>query len=136
MVDYICLQRIDKRRKAMNDYKLGAIETKFACIIWDRAPITTAELIKLAASELGWKRTTTYTVLKRLSEKGIFVCEGGIVRTVIEKDDFYSSKSEEIVRESFGGSLPAFIAAFTSKQRLSDKEIEEIRDIIEKMKKG
>lgn len=120
----------------MNEVRLGAIESRFADIVWERAPLTTAELIKLCEAEFGWKRTTTYTVLKRLSERGIFKNDGGTVTVIISKDDFYSMQSERVVNESFGGSLPAFIAAFTSRQNLSEKEIAEIRSIIENMKRG
>ena len=120
----------------MNDVRLGAIESRFADIVWERAPLSTAELITICEAEFGWKRTTTYTVLKRLSERGIFKCENGIVTVLISKDEFSSLQSEKVVKESFGGSLPAFIAAFTSRQNLSDDEIAEIRAIIENMKRG
>ena len=120
----------------MNEIKLGVIESKFANIIWERAPLSTAELIKLCESEFKWKRTTTYTVLKRLSERGIFKNENGTVTALISKEEFYSMQSERVVNESFGGSLPAFIAAFTSRQNLSEGEIEEIRSIIDKMKRS
>lgn len=120
----------------MNEIKLGVIESKFANIIWERAPLSTAELIKLCEAEFKWKRTTTYTVLKRLSERGIFKNENGTVTALISKEEFYSMQSERVVNESFGGSLPAFIAAFTSRQNLSEGEIEEIRSIIDKMKRS
>ena len=119
----------------MNDFRLGVIETKFAEIIWANAPISTTNLIRLCESELGWKRTTTYTVLKRLSERGIFKNDNGTVTVLISKDEFYSMQSEKVVKESFGGSLPAFIAAFTSRQNLSEDEIAEIRTMIENMKR-
>ena len=120
----------------MNDFRLGVIETKFAEIIWANAPISTTNLIRLCESELGWKRTTTYTVLKRLSERGIFKNDNGTVTVLISKDEFYSMQSEKVVKENFGGSLPAFIAAFTSRQNLSEDEIAEIRAIIENMKRS
>jgi predicted transcriptional regulator len=120
----------------MNEIRLGAIESRFADIVWERAPLSTSELIKLCEVEFDWKRTTTYTVLKRLSERGIFKNDNGTVTIVISKDEFYSMQSEKVVNESFGGSLPAFIAAFTSRQNLSDDEIEEIRTIIENMKRS
>ncbi len=118
----------------MSETRLGVIETRFADIIWSNAPIKTTDLVKLAEAELGWKRTTTYTVLKRLSERGIFSLTGGIVSVVITKDNFFSKKSHEVVSESFGGSLPAFIAAFTSRHNLTKEEIKEIQSIIDKMK--
>ena len=120
----------------MEKMRLGAIESRFADIVWEHAPLSTSELIKLCAAEFAWKRTTTYTVLKRLSERGIFKNDNGTVSVLISKDEFYSMQSEEIVNESFGGSLPAFIAAFTSRQNLSEDEIAEIRAIIENMKRG
>ncbi len=120
----------------MSEVRLGAIESRFADIVWSKAPLSTAELIKICEAEFGWKRTTTYTVLKRLSERGIFKSEGGTVTVLISKNEFYSLHSEKVVKESFGGSLPAFIAAFTSRQNLSDSEIEEIRTIIENMKRS
>ena len=118
----------------MTEIRLGAIESRFADIVWEHAPLSTSELIKLCAAEFSWKRTTTYTVLKRLSERGIFKNENGTVTVLISKDDFYSMQSEKVVNESFGGSLPAFIAAFTSRQDLSEEEINEIKAIIDKMK--
>ena len=120
----------------MNEMRLGAIESRFADIVWDRAPLSTAELIKLCEAELGWKRTTTYTVLKRLSDRGIFKNDNGTVTVLISKNEFYSMQSEKVVNESFGGSLPAFIAAFTARQNLSEDEIAEIRAIIENMKRS
>ena len=120
----------------MNEIRLGAIESRFADIVWEKAPLSTSELIKLCEAEFDWKRTTTYTVLKRLSERGIFKNDNGTVTVLISKDEFYSMQSEKVVNESFGGSLPAFIAAFTSRQNLSDDEIEEIRTIIENMKRS
>ena len=120
----------------MNEVRLGAIEARFADIVWERAPLPTSELIKLCEAEFGWKRTTTYTVLKRLSERGIFKSEGGRVTVVMTKEEFYSLQSERIVEESFGGSLPAFIAAFTSKKELSEGDIAQIRAMIDKMERG
>ena len=120
----------------MNEMRLGAIESRFADIVWERAPLSTAELIKLCEAEFDWKRTTTYTVLKRLSERGIFKNDNGTVTVLISKNEFYSMQSEKVVNESFGGSLPAFIAAFTARQNLSEDEIAEIRAIIENMKRS
>ena len=120
----------------MEKMRLGNIESRFADIVWERAPLSTSELIKLCEAEFDWKRTTTYTVLKRLSERGIFKNDNGTVTVLISKDEFYSMQSEKVVNESFGGSLPAFVAAFTSRQNLSDDEIAEIRAIIENMKRS
>lgn len=115
----------------MGDWKLGAIEARFADIIWQHAPLSTAELIRLAEAALNWKRTTTYTVLKRLCNRGIFQNQNGIVSVVVSKEEFYALQSEEYVRESFGGSLPAFLEAFTHRKKLSDEEIERLQQFIE-----
>ena len=120
----------------MKEIRLGAIESRFADIVWEHAPLSTSELIRLCEAEFDWKRTTTYTVLKRLSERGIFKNDNGTVTVLISRDEFYSMQSEKVVNESFGGSLPAFIAAFTSRQNLSEDEIAQIRAIIENMKRG
>lgn len=115
----------------MEEYNLGVIEGRFADIIWEHAPLSTAELIVLCEGELGWKRTTTYTVLKKLSQRGMFKNEKGTVTVLISKEEFYARQSESYVERSFGGSLPGFLAAFTSQRKLSDSEIQEIRRIIE-----
>lgn len=115
----------------MKDTKLGVIEARFADLIWDNEPITTTELIKLCEQEFDWKRTTTYTVLKRLSNRGIFANTDGVVTSLISHDEFYAYQSKNYVDESFGGSLPAFLAAFTSKKHLSQKDIAEIRNLID-----
>ena len=120
----------------MNEVRLGAIESRFADIVWERAPLSTSELIKICEEEFNWKRTTTYTVLKRLSERGIFKNDNSTVTVLISKEEFYSMQSEKVVNESFGGSLPAFIAAFTARQNLSDSEVAEIKAIIDNMKRG
>ncbi len=120
----------------MNEIRLGVIEAKFADIVWESAPLSTAELIRLCEAEFHWKRTTTYTVLKRLSDRGIFKNDNGTVTVLISKDEFYSLQSEKVVNESFGGSLPAFVAAFTARQNLSESEIAEIRAIIDRMKRN
>ena len=114
----------------MTDYKLGAVESKFADIVWEHEPISTGELVKLCGEELKWKRTTTYTVLKKLSEHGIFQLENKTVSARISREDYYGSQSERFVRDTFDGSLPAFIAAFTRRKTLSTEEIAEIRRMI------
>lgn len=114
----------------MTDTKLGIIESKFADLIWDHQPVSTSELIKLCEKEFEWKRTTTYTVLKRLSEKGLFENENGTVKALMSREEFYSLKTETFVNESFGGSLPAFLAAFTSRKKLSGEEVDEIKKLI------
>ena len=96
----------------MDDLRLGAIESRFADIIWDNAPLGSGELVKLAAQELGWKKSTTYTVLKKLCERGLFRNEGGTVSVQLTREEFHAMQSERFLDETFSGSLPAFIAAF------------------------
>ena len=115
----------------MNPYELGEMEVRFAEIIWQHAPIASGELVKLCEKELDWKKSTTYTMLRRLIERGIFANDDAIVRTVITRAEFNARRSEHFVSENFDGSLPAFLAAFTSRKKLSEKEIEELRRIIE-----
>ncbi len=112
--------------------KLGVIEAKFADIIWNNAPISTSQLVKLCAEQLDWKRTTTYTVLKRLSNRGLFQNQEGIVTSLISREEFYAKQSNEFIEETFHGSLPAFLAAFTSQRSLSAEEIEELQKMINK----
>ena len=113
------------------EHRLGAVESRFADIVWSHAPVSTGELIRLCAEELNWKRTTTYTVLKKLGEYGLFHLEDGTVTALVSREDYYASLSEQYVAETFDGSLPAFIAAFTRKKALSRKEIDQIRQMID-----
>ena len=115
----------------MGDMRLGAIEAKFADLIWSNEPLSSAELVKLAAQELDWKKSTTYTVLRRLCEKGIFQNEDGTVTSKISKQEFYAMQSEQFVDETFDGSLPAFLAAFTTRKALTAEEIAEIQQMID-----
>lgn len=116
----------------MNDYQMGAVESKFADIIWQNEPLSSAELARFAEEGLGWKKSTTYTVLRRLCDKGIFKNEGGTVASVISKEEFYSIRSEQFVNEEFGGSLPSFFAAFTARKKLTKEEAAELRRMVEK----
>lgn len=118
----------------MKEIHLGAAESRFAEIIWDAEPIGSGELAKRAEEALAWKRTTSYTVLKRLCERGLFENEGGSVRSLISKEDFYAIQSEKVVEDSFRGSLPAFVAAFTGRKKLTDKEIDELQKLIDDMR--
>ena len=118
----------------MIDIKLGPIETRFAEIIWANEPITTNQLTKLCAEALEWKRTTTYTVLKKLSEKGLFKTENSVVTSLVSKAEFEGMQSEQFVAETFQGSLPAFLTAFGSRKKLSDDEIDELQKIIDAMR--
>lgn len=115
----------------MEDYKLGLVEARFADIIWQNEPLSSGELVKICGEQLNWKKSTTYTVLKKLCEKGIFKNENSIVSSLISKDEFYSIQSENFVNETFDGSLPAFIAAFANRKKISAEEIAEIRRMID-----
>ena len=115
----------------MAELQMGPIESRFADIIWDNEPISSSELAKKSEAELTWKKTTSYTVLKRLCGKGIFVNNRGTVTSLISREQFYSMQSAQYVEETFDGSLLAFIAAFTKQKKLSSKEIAEIQKMIE-----
>ncbi|MBQ7117625.1 MAG: BlaI/MecI/CopY family transcriptional regulator [Clostridia bacterium] len=118
----------------MSDYQMGTVESRFADIIWENEPVSSAQLVKKSEEMLNWKKSTTYTVLKRLCEKGIFRNEKGTVTSLISKEQFYSLQSEKFVDETFGGSLPAFLAAFTSRKKLTAKEVAELRRMVEDYK--
>lgn len=120
----------------MDEIKLGVVESQFADIIWSNEPISSGKLVELCKQQLDWKKSTTYTVLKKLCERGIFQNDSGIVSSIISKDEFYAMQSEKFVVENFGGSLPAFIAAFTQRNNLSKKDIEEIQKMIDSYGKG
>lgn len=118
----------------MEKYKLGEMETAFAEIIWNNAPVTSGELVKICEKELEWKKSTTYTMLKRLCQRGIFENENGTVKILITRDEFKAAQSEEFISETFGGSLPMFLTAFTKHNKLRAKEIEEIKNLIDNYK--
>ena len=120
----------------MEDLKLGVVESRFADMIWQHEPLSSGELVKLCEKELEWKKSTTYTVLKKLCEKGIFQNDGGTVTSKIAKEDFYAMQSEQFVKDTFDGSLPAFVAAFTKRQTLSEEEIDVLRRMIDQIGKG
>lgn len=116
----------------MNDIKLGAIETRFADLIWDNEPISSGDLVKLCQEKLTWKKSTTYTVLKKLSERGLFQNQNGTVSSLITRQEYCAMQSEQFLEETFDGSLPAFVAAFTSRNRLTDEEIRQLETLIQK----
>ena len=118
----------------MADYKLGEIETIFADIIWDNEPLSSRRLAELAQQRLDWKRTTTYTILKRLCDRELFRNEGGTVTSLVSREEFYARQSEQFVEDTFHGSLPAFLAAFGSRKKLSDSEIDELQKVIDAMR--
>lgn len=115
----------------MEDFKLGMVETKFADIIWDNEPIKSGELVKICQEKLEWKKSTTYTMLKRLCERGIFENKNGTVSKLMTKSEFEAAQSEKFVEDTFEGSLPAFLAAFTTRKKLTKDEIDEIRKMID-----
>lgn len=115
----------------MADLQMGTVESRFADIIWQNEPISSSELARKSEELLGWKKTTSFTVLKRLCNKGIFENNKGQVTSVISKDEFYSMQSEKFVEETFNGSLPAFLAAFTSRKKLTKKEADELRRMVD-----
>ena len=114
----------------MIEYRMGEVEMKFAEMIWEQEPVSSGDLAKQAEKEFNWKKSTTYTVLKRLCEKGIFQNEKGTVTSQISHEDFQAKQSEIFVEESFKGSLPGFLAAFCSHKKLSKDDVEELQRII------
>lgn len=118
----------------MSEMKLGTIEARFADIIWKNEPLLSSQLAKMAEQELTWKKSTTYTILKRLCDRGIFQNVNGTVSSLVSREEFYAVQSEKFVDETFDGSLPAFVAAFGMRKKLSASEIDELQKLIEKMR--
>lgn len=118
----------------MDELKLGAIESRFADIIWKNEPVHSRDLVKLCEQELSWKKPTTYTVLRRLCERGIFQNQNSVVTSLISREEFYARQSERFVEETFDGSLPAFLAAFGSRKKLSEEEIDQLKQVIDGMR--
>ncbi len=116
------------------DFQLGTIETKFADIIWENEPISSSRLVTLCGEVFGWKKSTTYTVLSRLCNKGLFRNENGMVTSLVSGEEFHSAQSKQFVEDSFGGSLPAFLAAFMNGKKMTEKEVEEIQRMIGKFR--
>lgn len=119
----------------MDGKGLGKIEARFADIIWEHAPLTSPELVKRCEAALGWKKSTTYTVLKKLCDRGLFQNDGGTVRVVVSREEFHAAQCERFVEETFDGSLPAFLAAFTVKKPLTAREIAAIQEMIDRFQK-
>ena len=115
----------------MADYRLGEIEMRFAELIWQNEPVASGDLVKFAQKELSWKKSTTYTILRRLCEREIFQNKDSVVTSLLSKEEFLAGQSEKFVEETFSGSLPQFLAAFSMRKKLSDKEIEEIQRFID-----
>lgn len=120
----------------MPEMQMGAVESRFAEIIWKNAPVTASQLAKLAEAELGFKKTTSYTVLKRLCEKGIFRNDSGTVHAMLSREQFYALQSEKFLEETYNGSLPAFIAAFASRKAISPRELAQIRQMLDEYEQG
>lgn len=116
----------------MAEIQLGAVEARFADIIWEREPVSSTELTKVAAAAFAWKRTTTHTVLRRLCDKGLFQNNNGTVTSLLSRQEFYARHSKKYVDETFQGSLPAFFAAFTSGKRLTAEEAAQLHQLIDK----
>lgn len=116
-----------------NEIRLAFVESNFADIIWENEPVASGELVKLCEEKLNWKKSTTYTVLRKLCERGIFQNQNGVVTSILSKEEVQAAQSEQFLSETFGGSLPAFIAAFTSKNKLSQEEIAQISKMIDKI---
>lgn len=119
----------------MSDLRMGTAEARFADIIWQNEPITSGQLAKIGLAEFNWKKTTSHTVLKRLCERGLFKNEGGTVTSLISREEYYARHSEAYVEETFGGSLPAFLAAFGTRKQLSDQEVDELKKLIDGMRR-
>jgi len=115
----------------MREYRLAEGEAKFADIIWEHEPITSPELVKLCEEQLHWKKSTTYTVLKKLCDRGLFQNEKAVVTSLVSREEFASGKTRAFVEDSFGGSLPKFLTAFMGNKKLSEKQAEEIKQLID-----
>ncbi|HOA70790.1 MAG TPA: BlaI/MecI/CopY family transcriptional regulator [Bacillota bacterium] len=120
----------------MNKYRLGKMERRFAELIWDTEPINSGDLVKLCAQQFGWKKSTTYTMLKRLCDRGLFKNENAVVSALMTREEFLAHQSERFLNETFDGSLPLFLAAFSRRKRLTEREISELQDLIDRYKAG
>jgi BlaI family penicillinase repressor len=118
----------------MKYYKLAETEEKFADLIWQNEPIGSGDLVKLSEKEMNWKKSTTYTVLKKLCEKGIFQNKNAVVSSLITKDEYYAKQSIRFVEDTFGGSLPKFLTSFISGKKLSNNQAEELKRLIDEHK--
>ena len=120
----------------MNTPKVFESEYRFCLILWENEPVKSSRLVELCKEQLGWKPTTTYTVIKRLSERGVLKNENTVVTSLVSKDEVQAAEINEMVEKTFEGSLPAFVAAFTRHQKLSEKEIDAVQQMIDKFRKG
>lgn len=115
--------------------KIPESEYRFCLILWEQEPITATEMVKQCQEQLGWKRTTTYTVIKRLGERGVIKLENGIVTSLVSKEEAEASEIEDLVEKKFGGSLPAFVAAFTKHQSISENDLDEMQRMIDRIRR-
>ena len=120
----------------MDTPKVFESEYRFCLILWEHEPVRSSELVALCRERLGWKPTTTYTVIKRLAERGVLVNENSVVRALVTKDDVQAAEIDELVEKKFGGSLPAFIAAFAKNRRFSKTELDEVQRMIDSFREG
>ena len=116
--------------------KIPEGEYRFCMIMWENEPVSSLDLVKLCQERLGWKRTTTYTVIKRLGERGMLKLENGVVTALISKEEAESAEIDTFVESKFGGSLPAFVAAFTKRKDVSEKDLDEMQRMIDRIRKG
>ena len=127
---------LEKGALIMDTPKVFESEYRFCLILWENEPIKSSKLVELCKEQLGWKPTTTYTVIKRLSERGVLKNENTVVTSLVSKDEVQAAELNEMVEKTFEGSLPAFIAAFTKHQKISDKEIDSVQKMIDRFRKG
>ena len=120
----------------MNIPKIPEGEYRFCLIMWEQEPVAATDMVKLCQEQLGWKRTTTYTVIKRLGERGVLKLENGIVTSLVSKEEAEASEIEDLVEKKFGGSLPAFVAAFTKHQNVSECDLDELQRMIDRIRRG
>ena len=120
----------------MNPYKLGEMEQRFADLIWENAPVASGQLAKLCEMAFEWKRTTTYTMLKRLCDRGIFSNTKGVVTVVMQREEFQAVQGEQFINENFDGSLPQFLLAFSRRKKLSEKEVAQLKKMVEEYEEG
>ena len=127
---------VDVERMNMDFPKIHESEYRFCLIMWEHEPVTAAQLVKLCQDQLGWKRTTTYTVIKRLGERGVLTNDNGTITSLVSKDEAQACEIDELVEKKFEGSLPAFVAAFTRHQNISEAELDEVQRMIDRIRKG
>lgn len=116
--------------------KIHESEYRFCLVLWDHEPVSAAELARLCRAELGWQRTTTYTVIKRLGERGVLRNDGGTVTSMVSKEEVQTGEIDALVESRFEGSLPAFLAAFTKRQTMTDRELDEVQAMIDRIRRG